>query len=177
MNHCFLCGDYDGNQDAHIESIRHTKNLLKHSFEQRPFKKDLSLDEQIKLEQNIIDCEQTLEDMAKSEEYDCAKCGRCDFKTLNELEQHEVECFNYKREVILEKPKKDKKLYSSETATCDRCNKKFLHTCKTSTPRHQLTRHQKTCQGQRHFKQRIKDFTATATDDQLKKLYEFMQTI
>ena len=141
-------------------------------------KKNLRVEEQFKIEKDIVNCQATLEEMTSADEYDCAKCGRCDFKSMNELELHEVECFNYKREVIVCKPvKKEKKLYSSETATCDKCNKKFLHTCKTSTPKHQLTRHQKTCKGQRHFKQRIKDFTATATDEQLQKMYEFMQSL
>ena len=179
MNHCFLCGEYDANEDAHIESVRHTKNLLKHSFEQRPNKKSLKLDEQIKIEQDIINCQQTLEEMTNNEEFDCAKCGRCDFKILNELEQHEVECFNYKREVIVVKQEKGKKLYSSETDTCERCGKVFLHTCKTSLPKHQLNRHQKTCSHDKSklCRTNIRNFLNIASDEQLQKLNEFMKTI
>jgi hypothetical protein len=175
INNCFLCGEYDSNEDAHIESIRHTKNLLKHSLEQRPNKKNLKLDEQVKLENDIIECEQTLEKMTSLEEYDCSKCGKCDFKSMNELEEHEVECFNYKRELD-EIPKNNKKTYSSETATCERCGKVYLHTTKL-LPKYALARHQKTCKGTLPYKQRVKDFMTTASEEQLKKLYDFMKTI
>jgi hypothetical protein len=70
-----------------------------------------------------------------------------------------------------------KKIYSEAKATCERCGKIYLHTCKGSIPTYQLNRHQKSCKGTLPYKKRIRDFLPTATDDQLKKLYEFMQTI
>jgi hypothetical protein len=149
--------------------------MLKYSLEQRPNKKNLRIDEQIKIEKDITECKQTLEQMTNTEEYDCAKCGKCDFKSMNELEQHEVECFNYKRE-LQETPKSEKKTFSSDTATCERCNKVYLHTTKL-LPKYALARHQKTCKGTLPYKQRVKDFMTTASDEQLKKLYDFMLTI
>jgi hypothetical protein len=94
---------------------------------------------------------------------------------MNELEEHEVECFNYKRELD-EIPKNNKKTYSSETATCELCGKVYLHTTKL-LPKYALARHQKTCKGNLPYKQRVKDFMTTASDEQLKKLYDFMKTI
>lgn len=172
-NNCFLCGEYDSNEDAHNESVRHTKNLLKYSLEQRPNKKNLRIDEQIKIEKDITECKQTLEEMTNTEDYDCSKCGKCDFKSMTELELHEIECFNYKRELV---EVKEKKIYSSETATCKQCGKVYLHNTKL-LPKYALARHQKTCKGTLPYKQRVKDFMTTASEEQLKILYDFMQTI
>jgi hypothetical protein len=176
MNTCIYCGEYEGRKLNHEGSIYYTKQRLKHYLEQRDNKRNLKTEEQIQVEIIIGACRETLEEMTNADEFDCINCSK-ELDTFEELEKHEMDCFKYKREVFIEIPKNEKKTYSSDKATCERCGKVFLHTCKTSLPKHQLNRHQKSCKGTLPYKQRVKDFMTTATDEQLKKLYEFMKTI
>lgn len=75
----------------------------------------------------------------QSKDHSCDKCGH--EANLEEMLTHERQCLGFKEEVVFQK-----KVYSDATATCNVCNKVFYHTCKNSTPYHQLNRHKKTCE-------------------------------
>ena len=85
-------------------------------------------------------------------------CGK-EYNTLRGILQHEKECLGLKHDIELPSSEEPKVLYSNDSVTCKFCNKEFLHTCQTSTPRHQLNRHAKTCEKtlNRRLKQQIKD--------------------
>jgi len=178
MNHCYLCGEYGATETAHDESETHRDNYLKHLYEKNKDRKSLKLDEQIITDREI---EQIKDYYQSNMVYECGNQygdNGCEFEgTKEEVIAHERSCLQFKREIFIEIPKNEKKTYSSDKATCERCGKVFLHTCKTSLPKHQLNRHQKGCKGTLPYKQRVKDFMTTATDEQLKKLYDFMKTI
>jgi len=86
----------------------------------------------------------------------CDKCKHsCNFKDMIE---HEHKCFGF-----VGKTKFLKDTYSDETATCDKCNKVFYHTCKSSLPKYQLYRHQVVCE--KTSLKRLKNEIKTQLDD------------
>lgn len=176
-NNCFLCGEYGGSQIAHDESETHRQNYFKHLKEENKNRKCLKVEEQINIDLqlekilNYYESNMILECGNQYSEIECKFEG-----TKEEVIGHEKTCIKFKREIVIETPKNDKKTYSSETATCERCGKVYLHTTKL-LPKYGLARHQKNCKGNLPYKQRVKDFMITASDEQLKKLYDFMKTI
>lgn len=95
---------------------------------------------------------------AKKSIDNATECGKCDFESsdLKELLEHEAKCIGIKIDLD---SVNQVKLYSNKSVTCKICKKTFLHTCKTSTPRHQLNRHTKVCEKalSRNLKQQIKE--------------------
>jgi hypothetical protein len=122
-----------------LEKKRITKN-----FDNREEQRNIN----IRIDKAKIDLEGDL---------DCINCGK-EFKNLNSILKHEKECLELEHNIDLSQEEKQK-LYSDASITCKFCKKVFLHTCKTSLPKHQLKRHAITCQKSynRKLKQEIKE--------------------
>tara|TARA_R110000772_G_scaffold130952_2_gene239189 strand:- start:810 stop:1319 length:510 start_codon:yes stop_codon:yes gene_type:complete len=83
-----------------------------------------------------------LSNMTKFINYEDHHCDKCSFESNFEcMLTHERECLGFKEAVVFQR-----KVYSDAVAVCTICDKVFLHTCKTSTPIHQLNRHKKSCE-------------------------------
>jgi hypothetical protein len=175
---CFLCGEYGESEIAHDESETHRFNYFNSLKEQNKNRKNLKLEQQIHIDRELEKI-QTYYD--SNMVYECGNQYSdkgCEFEgTLEEVLAHEKHCLKFTRDLCIPCETPKKKTYSDAKATCGRCGKVFLHTCKTSLPQHQLNRHQKTCKGKLPYKQRVKDFMNVATDEQLKKLFDFMNSL
>lgn len=174
---CFLCGEYDATEEAHLESNTHLHNYLNYLLSQRENKINLKTEEQINLEKELGKIRQRFEDMVENKEFDCGnlESGTCEesFETLEEALEHEKTCMKFKRDVIIVKP--EKKLYSNDKATCENCGKIYLHNTKLH-PKYALARHKKTCSHDKSKQCRtnIRNFLNNATEEQLLKMNAFI---
>lgn len=174
---CHLCGEYECSEEAHDASLTHTFNSLKYFLSQRSNKKNLRVEEQVKIEEQINLFETRMTNYADNKMYDCGglEDGFCEesFETLEECLEHEKTClkFTRDREVV----KKQKKLFSNQKAICDKCGKVYLHTTKL-LPKYALNRHQKNCKGLSLDKQILNHLKCLDNDKQ-KQVLDFIKTL
>lgn len=151
---CDLCGDYTCLDEIHNGSFTHEYNVYLEACKICASKADYTADEQIEAMNDKCDYENEYKDDFI---YQCRlppKMGRTDFQTenLRDAINYEREAMGFSRDAIaicqVEKPIK-RKLYSSETATCESCGKVYTHNSKTMKPKVALNRHKKTCSGNR----------------------------
>lgn len=171
---CFLCGEYKCSELAHDQSITHAYNLLKHLLQQRNNKKNLRLEEQFNLEDDISIAKKRYK-MHMETQFDCGglEDGTCvaDFETEEEAIEHEMKCLKFTRPTVYEV----KKEYKSDLVlTCKICRKNFYHT--KFHPRYALNRHAKVCEKalSRNLKQQIKEGLKDLDLETLKEIVSLM---
>lgn len=135
---------------------------------------------------------ETLIDIMRTDKLECDECDYCT-TDLDEFIKHEIKCNDYSEysfEILKQKLidenifslrkaiSSDSNLKSTETATCDICDKVYIHDTKL-LPKYALARHKKLCvkNASKHYKKKIMNSIETLEIEKYKDIMNFINKI